>query len=52
MRSPERSFEVGEGQVAAFTCRSRPFGALVVPFSLIALVKHDVWIILKPDPAA
>jgi len=51
LRSAERSFEVGEGQAVGFSCRSRPFGALVVPFSLVALLKHDLWIILEPDPA-
>ena len=47
LRSPERSFEVGGGQVAGFSCRSRPFGALVVPSLPVALLKHDFWIILK-----
>ena len=47
LRSPERTFEVGEGQVVGFSCRSRPFGALVVPSLPVTLLKHDLWIILK-----
>ena len=31
MRSPGRSFEVAGGQLAGFSCRPRPFGALTVP---------------------
>jgi hypothetical protein len=48
-RSRDLPFDVNEGQTVKFSCRSRPFGALVVPFSVIAAIKPDIWIILHPD---
>jgi len=48
-RSRDVPFDVNEGQTVKFSTRPRPFGALVVPFSVIAAVKPDIWIILKPD---
>jgi hypothetical protein len=49
IRSSHQSFAAREGDVVDFSCHSRPFGALVVPFSLLALFKHDIWIALAPD---
>jgi hypothetical protein len=51
-RSPDRSFEAGEGEEVDFDCKSVPFGALTVPFWLLTLVKHDIWISLKPADGA
>ncbi|MGA3353492.1 MAG: ABC transporter ATP-binding protein [Acidimicrobiales bacterium] len=51
--SPEKPFEAIEGQVVGFSCRSRARSPLFVQRSIIwlfvSLVKHDVWISLKPD---
>jgi hypothetical protein len=43
--SPELSFTLDEGQVAAFKCRLRggPFDAIACLFT------HDRWIILQPS---
>jgi hypothetical protein len=45
--SPERSFEVADGQLASFWCR----GARPWPVYLAALIKPDLWISLKQDRA-
>ncbi|MGH2719174.1 MAG: hypothetical protein ACRDJU_11410 [Actinomycetota bacterium] len=41
--SPERSFDVGEGDVVSFWCR----GTFLWPVYLAALLKPDLWISLK-----
>jgi hypothetical protein len=41
--SPERSFEVSDGQVVRFSCR----GAMAWPIYVAALIKPDLWISLK-----
>ena len=43
--SPERSFEVADGQVVSFWCR----GAMVWPMYVAALIKPDLWISLRQD---
>ena len=41
--SPERNFEVSDGQVVSFSCR----GAMAWPMYMAALIKPDLWISLK-----
>jgi hypothetical protein len=43
--SPQRSFDLAEGQRADFWCR----GAVLWPVYLAALVKPDLWITLKTE---
>ena len=43
--SPERYFEVADGQVVSFWCR----GAMVWPMYVAALIKPDLWISLRQD---
>jgi hypothetical protein len=49
LSSPEVSFTLAEGQVAAFQCRLREGnsgdGGLI---AIASLFKHDLWIILEP----
>jgi len=42
-RSAERSFDVAQGEVAAFSC----YGPRFWPILLAALVKNDLWITLR-----
>jgi hypothetical protein len=44
-RSAERSFDVAQGEVAAFSCH----GPRVWPLLLAALVKNDLWITLRRE---
>jgi hypothetical protein len=43
--SPERYFEVADGQVVSFWCR----GAMFWPMYVAALIKPDLWISLRQD---
>jgi ABC-2 type transport system permease protein len=45
--SPNRSFEVEDGQVVSFWCR----GAMMWPVYLAALIKPDLWISLRQEAA-
>jgi len=53
LASPECSFEAGEGQGVAFSCRARAQHPFIVQRSLIwlvaSLVTHHAWIRLTPD---
>jgi hypothetical protein len=53
--SPERSFNVNEGQVAGFSCHPRSLTPVIFTrwtvWLLATLVKNDLWISLKPDKA-
>jgi hypothetical protein len=44
-RSPERSFEVAQGEVVAYSCHGPRFW----PQLLAALVKNDLWITLRRE---
>jgi hypothetical protein len=48
LHSPEVSFTVAEGQVAAFKCRLRQNRFDATSYALASLFKHDLWIILEP----
>jgi hypothetical protein len=43
--SPERSFDVTDGDVISFWCR----GALLWPVYVASLIKPDLWITLKRE---
>jgi hypothetical protein len=53
--SPEESFEADEGQVVGFSCHPRSLTPLIftrwMVWLLATLVKHDLWISLRPDDA-
>jgi hypothetical protein len=44
--SPERTFQIGDGQVVTFTTRHAVFW----PQMLAAMIKPDLWISLKQSP--
>ncbi|MHB8661660.1 MAG: ABC transporter permease [Acidimicrobiales bacterium] len=43
--SPQRSFDASDGQVVRFACRA----ATLWPMYLVALIKPDLWISLRPN---
>jgi hypothetical protein len=45
LTSSQRSFEAEDGQVARFSCNAQ----LLWPMMVASLVKHDLWIVLRPD---
>jgi len=51
--SPELPFEADEGQMAAFSCHPRSLSPFIftrwIVWLLATLVKHDLWIDLKPE---
>ena len=53
--SPERSFEVIDGQVVGFSCHPRSLTTLIFTrwsvWLLATPVRNDLWISLKPDEA-
>jgi hypothetical protein len=44
LTSPQRSFQAADGQVAGFSCSAQ----LLWPMMVASLVKHDLWIVLRP----
>ena len=53
LQSPEESFLAVDGQIVGFSCHARLGGPFLVRRwilgLLVSLVKHDLWIGLKPD---
>jgi ABC-2 type transport system ATP-binding protein len=53
LASPARSFEIGDGRIVGFSCRTRPQHPFIVQRSLFLLIAslftHQSWIALTPD---
>jgi hypothetical protein len=53
LTSPEEPFEADEGQVVGFSCHPRSLSPIIITrwivWLLVTLVKHDLWIDLKPE---
>ncbi len=51
--SPEKTFDSDEGHVAGFSCHPRSLSPFIftrwIIWLLATLVKHDLWIDLKPE---
>jgi len=53
--SPQESFEATEGQLVGFSCHPRSLTPIIatrwVVWLLATLLRHELWISLKPDEA-
>lgn len=54
LSSPEKPFEADEGHVVGFSCHPRSLSPFIltrwIVWLVATLVKHDLWIDLKPEP--
>ena len=53
LSSPEKPFDADEGQVVGFSCHPRSLSPIIITrwivWLLATLVKHELWIELKPE---